>query len=256
MHLRGVDLVADGLTKPLLGQAFLAFLRDLGMQGRRSEDGGGEEPGVTPQVAAVTLAVGSMLLSGVDSDEIGDEAEFDAIWACGATLMALGAIYAGQITYSGLKSCAKLCLKRLKGPSHHQDEDSHQRSFEESTKSGASVKLEHLEHATPSKSSTSLSIQITSGSQVRDENPLTSSLPSRGDVRTSAAGSSGQAAASSLAAAGSSEQAAARSSAAAGSPLRVESKAPKKELDLSNPWNKFQHEHAKMYRYHKAKKSK
>jgi hypothetical protein len=40
--------------------------------------------------------------------------------------------------------------------------------------------------------------------------------------------------------------------------------APKKELDLTNPWNKFQHDHAgsglskqtlsKMYRYHKQQK--
>ena len=33
--MKGTELVADGLTKPLLGQAFNAFLADLGM--KRSE---------------------------------------------------------------------------------------------------------------------------------------------------------------------------------------------------------------------------
>ena len=75
IHLRGVDLVADGSTKPLLGQSFMSFTRDLGMrpQQREERDGGGY--GTAPQITAVSLAVGSMLLSGVDSEEIGDEAE-------------------------------------------------------------------------------------------------------------------------------------------------------------------------------------
>ena len=42
LHLRGSELVADGLTKPLLGQAFAAFLRDLGMP-RQHENEEGEE---------------------------------------------------------------------------------------------------------------------------------------------------------------------------------------------------------------------
>ena len=31
-HLRGTELVADGLTKPLHGQAFFRFLEDLGIE--------------------------------------------------------------------------------------------------------------------------------------------------------------------------------------------------------------------------------
>ena len=31
IHVRGLDLVADGLTKPLLGVAFKRFLENLGM---------------------------------------------------------------------------------------------------------------------------------------------------------------------------------------------------------------------------------
>jgi hypothetical protein len=136
-----------------------------------------------------------MLLSGVDSEEIGGEAEFGAIWACGATLMALGVIYAGQLTYGGIKSCTSFCLKRLQRTSRHQDEGSHQRSSEESARDNASVKLEHVERSRPSKSSTSLSIQITTGS--RDDETMaisgslgqaasTSSLPSRGGEQAGA----------------------------------------------------------------------
>ena len=127
--LDGVALVADGLTKPLLGQSFMAFLQDLGMRSRSNDEGDGG--GVSPHVAAMTLAVGSMLLAGADSEEVDDEAKFNAIWARGATLMALGASYAGQITYSGIRSCAKLCLTRLQGTSHHGDEDSCQTRLEE-----------------------------------------------------------------------------------------------------------------------------
>jgi hypothetical protein len=107
----------------------MAFLQDLGMRSRSNDEGDGG--GVSPHVAAMTLAVGSMLLAGADSEEVDDEAKFNAIWARGATLMALGAIYAGQITYSGIRSCAKLCLKRLQRTSHHGDEDSRQTRLEE-----------------------------------------------------------------------------------------------------------------------------
>ena len=83
--------------------------------------------------------------------------------------------------------------------SRHQDEGSHQRSSEESARDNASVKLEHVERSTPSKSSTSLSIQITTGS--RDDATAaisgslgqaasTSSLPSRGGEQAGASTSS------------------------------------------------------------------
>ena len=305
IHLRGVDLVADGLTKPLLGQAFMSFVRDLGMQTRR--DGvEGEGSGTNPQIAAVALAVGGMLLSGVDSEEIGDETEFGAVWACGATLMALGAIYAGQIAYGGIKSCTRFCLKRLYKTSHQQNEDGCQQSCVETTKDGTSVKVE-CSDSNPSRSSTSLSLKITSGSQnaAGSTSPLpsrggehsvsaaagsTSPLPSRGGERSvfaaagprsplpsrggersvfAAAGPrsplpsrGGERAV--LAAAGTSFSASCGGdpAAAASSSVGV-SPTPKKEMDLTNPWNRFQHEHAgqgftkqtlsKMYRYHKQK---
>lgn len=36
LHLRGTELVADGLTKPLSGQTLFRFVEDLGMNPRRS----------------------------------------------------------------------------------------------------------------------------------------------------------------------------------------------------------------------------
>ena len=44
-HLRGTELVADGLTKPLYGQAFFRFLEDLGIERRAVLNG--SDDGVT-----------------------------------------------------------------------------------------------------------------------------------------------------------------------------------------------------------------
>ena len=121
LHLRGTELVADGLTKPLSGQAFYKFLDDLGITRKNREE--------TPEVrnlelleeetntdggqrsaAILALTAGSILLSGADGDY---EAEGDgdfAIWMTGAVLMVLGAIYAGQVIHSAT-SC---CLRRLR----------------------------------------------------------------------------------------------------------------------------------------------
>ena len=60
LHLRGSELVADGLTKPLLGQAFAAFLRDLGMP-RQHENEEGEE--THSQSAAVMAMIAGSLFT-------------------------------------------------------------------------------------------------------------------------------------------------------------------------------------------------
>jgi hypothetical protein len=49
IHLRGIDLVADGLTKPLLGQSFMSLLRDLGMRPQQGEEGDGGGYGTAPR---------------------------------------------------------------------------------------------------------------------------------------------------------------------------------------------------------------
>ena len=116
LHLRGKELVADGLTKPLQGQAFASFLTDLGMQQQQQQDRrDDDERSGSRNAAVMTLVAGGMLLSGTDSvPEDDGDADSQVIWTCGAILMALGAIYAGQLAFSG----AKCCLKRLYGPSH------------------------------------------------------------------------------------------------------------------------------------------
>ena len=62
LHMRETELVADGLTKPLLGQAFQAFVADLGMRCPRQEPSG--EAGDDRGAAIATLMSGGLLLSG------------------------------------------------------------------------------------------------------------------------------------------------------------------------------------------------
>ena len=117
LHLRGTELVADGLTKPLSGQAFFRFLQDLGMRRDESQmepqtmemqqHGGGGG-----QIAAIrALVVGSMLVSQARGSEL-DESEdksLDWVFATGAILVALGAVYAGQL----LLDASRCCLRRM-----------------------------------------------------------------------------------------------------------------------------------------------
>jgi len=63
IHLKGSELVADGLTKQLLGQSFERFREDLGLQKRAAEK---EKPGassttLTSGAAIKVLTVGSVL---------------------------------------------------------------------------------------------------------------------------------------------------------------------------------------------------
>ena len=106
LHLRGEELVADGLTKPLCGQAFGRFLEDLGLYNRDHQDEPMESGGRGAAIAA--LMTGGLLLSGLDAEEE-QEANSDTLWVCGAMLMMLGAIYLGQLTFQGVQCC----LKRL-----------------------------------------------------------------------------------------------------------------------------------------------
>ena len=97
LHLRGMELVADGLTKPLSGQALYKFLDDL-----RIKRGQADEKKVSTtfeetnehrdgRAAILALTTGSLLLSGVDGEHEPDEDfESSAIWMTGAVLMALG----------------------------------------------------------------------------------------------------------------------------------------------------------------------
>ena len=118
LHLRGTELVADGLTKPLSGQAFFAFLLDLGMRPPAKHQGDENAPG--SQAAVIALMAGSLLLTGCDTTAGSSEADSATLWVGGALLMAFGAIYVGQLTCNGV--CC--CLKRLHGPGKPAEDDS------------------------------------------------------------------------------------------------------------------------------------
>ena len=107
LHLKGTELVADGCTKPLQGQAFTQFVDDLGLRRTRREHrsvpedrptAGGEHHGA----AMRAMMVGGMLLSAAEAYEEEPEADgdFTWVWVTGAVLMAMGAIYAGQLLHS------------------------------------------------------------------------------------------------------------------------------------------------------------
>ena len=117
LHLKGTELVADGLTKPLVGQAFFKFIEDLGLR-----KGGTENPTTSTQSSSTTgaenggvamraLVLGGLLLSTVEAKDEYDDADEDytIIWLTGAVLMAMGAIYTGQL----LHSASRFCLRRL-----------------------------------------------------------------------------------------------------------------------------------------------
>ena len=114
LHLKGTELVADGCTKPLQGQAFTQFVDDLGLRRTRREHRhahedrpavGGEHHGA----AMRAMMVGGVLLSTAEAHKEENDEVFDRVWTAGILLMALGAIYAGQLVVGA----ARCCLRRM-----------------------------------------------------------------------------------------------------------------------------------------------
>eukprot|EP00435_Cladocopium_sp_Y103_P017368 s2125_g4.t1 len=132
LHLKGTELVADGLTKQLLGQAFDRFVSDLGLKRSTSSTSSThasaaatapvestQNTEVDPSATVMALMTAGMLLSGADvayEDEADTESQ--AIWACGAILMTLGTIYATKLAASGVKCC----VRRLCGSLHWEED--------------------------------------------------------------------------------------------------------------------------------------
>eukprot|EP00435_Cladocopium_sp_Y103_P014795 s1755_g3.t1 len=318
LHLRGTELVADGLTKPLLGQAFGRFLQDLGIRAE-IDASAVDEPqetssttptsggGVQNQAAVRALVAGSILMSQVHGmDEIDGEVngtlETDWVFlAAGACLMTLGAIQVGQMVHD----LTKCCLRRLRTsrnerhyPAGHvqqaesSDEDSvivlsdneASRSLERSTggptskktmrqsgsRSGASLKRMTSSSATKTKkeversaqdvvtstsasssvsdsctmgAATSSSLRQQSGSQDGElDFSLTLRRRSGSGTTCAAAGDPAAAERSAVAAAESGEGALVGSGVGSVSKGKG-SKGGLKEADISNPWNRFQHEY-------------
>lgn len=114
LHLQGTELVADGLTKPLAGQAFFKFVDDLGFARARAEESNRESTGHATggggsSAAIRAMALGSVLLSTAEGAPNVNEAgeEFSLIWTAGLLLMATVAVYAGQLFHSASKCCLK-----------------------------------------------------------------------------------------------------------------------------------------------------
>ena len=117
LHLKGTELVADGCTKPLQGQAFAQFVDDLGLRRTRRVHRPAQEErhaaGAEPHGAAMrAMVLGSLLLSRASGSAVdeNDDEETNWVFTTGAVLMALGAIYSGQILFE----VTKCCLRRLR----------------------------------------------------------------------------------------------------------------------------------------------
>ena len=122
IHVRGLDLVADGFTKPLFGAAFQRFVENLGMNAPflRPEDPevraaqvrsrNSQERVHAGAASAMSFFVGQTLLTEATALELKSESdEADPLWIAAVLLMILGAIYAGKLTMMS----AKCCLRRL-----------------------------------------------------------------------------------------------------------------------------------------------
>ena len=287
IHLKGTELVADGCTKPLNGQAFFRFLEDLGLKrGLQAEEVRGatstdDEPGDDGRGAAIlALTAGSLLLSGVDGEyETEEDLDTSAIWATGAILMALGAIYAGQVIY-GVASC---CLRRLKAADGGNSFrlDARENPNEEVSENEATVGGERLQRGTSSSSlrqrsgtsigSTSSKGMTSSSATKRGAQSASMQTSSSQEVVCDSCGAGATMSRSLRPQSGSSdgdgeldlsltlrrrsgsskaagEPAASQSTAAAavdsvGSAVDQGSKGGSKKAMATNPWNQYQHEH-------------
>ena len=100
LHLRGTELVADGLTKPLQGQSFARFVQDLGMNREEQREANAETQANGQGQAAIRALVAGSLLMSQASGSVLEESEnegMDWVFTAGAILMTLDAVYAGQL---------------------------------------------------------------------------------------------------------------------------------------------------------------
>ena len=165
LHLKGKELVADGCTKPLQGQAFTQFVDDLGLRRTRREHrpareerpaAGGEHHGA----AMRAMMVGSVLLSTAEAHGEENEEVFDRVWTAGILLVALGVIYAGQLLFQA----SRCCLRKMRQCSTRKKNQQHDESEPEDVDGRASMSLR----------STSRSGSMSSGDGVAARKRMTS----------------------------------------------------------------------------------
>ena len=275
MHLKGVELVADGLTKPLMGQSFDRFLQDLGMARRR--DGAQAElqsgHGAAGQLTA-TLAVliGSSLLSKAEAMSVEEidltPGDSDAVWLCGICLVMLGTVYACELLHSAVNCCIRrlwassskvacetdgeevdLCESvNFKRSRSRNDPMTTSRSKSSRSKACASTSVFH-----PSSGSEDDSISLTrplskrmtsrSGSSIAAaERCAAEASFSAAEAKLSAAEAKNSAAAAEHCAAEASSCAVAASRAGGAAAERSAAEASESRA-VMNPWNAFQHKH-------------
>ena len=116
IHLKGTELVADGMTKPLVGQSFTGFQQDLGLRSEvqvKRMVGGGQPLQPQPQerqVALRALLAGGLLVQAAEAHGgAGSDETFGNLWLCGLVLIVIGAIWVARTI------CASVhcCLRRL-----------------------------------------------------------------------------------------------------------------------------------------------
>ena len=113
-HLKGTELVADGMTKPLMGQSFEGFQRDLGMKSGpqvKSLIGSSLPPQAQDhQVALRALLVGGLLVQAAEAQGEQDmDTAFGRLWLCGLMLVVIGAIWVVKTACTSVRCC----LRRL-----------------------------------------------------------------------------------------------------------------------------------------------
>ena len=125
-HLSGKQLVADGMTKALNGQAFERFREDLGMPMARrllkkAILAGGVQNKKEMEIAAGGFGAKMKLLAVIGADLVGKAValrdvvpidEFDALMVAGVILMVIGAVWVAKQAVSATVGCAKK-LRRI-----------------------------------------------------------------------------------------------------------------------------------------------
>lgn len=129
-HLRGTELVADGMTKPLAGQRFAGFLSDLGMKAggatMKKVTVGGQAHALQDHHGGAlrALIAGGMMVRMAEAQ--GDQDRdpiFDRLWMCGIVLVIVGAIWVAKAACMSVQCCLKRLHIRTSEP-HQIDADS------------------------------------------------------------------------------------------------------------------------------------
>ena len=276
IHVRGLDLVADGLTKPLLGVAFKRFLENLGMtqpflQAEDPHVRAAQMRGIrTPEhvysggVAAMSLLLGQTLLTEAEALEIkGGRDEADPRWIAAVILVILGAIFAGKLAVQAGRCCVRrLHVWRSTSPNPAGEMRTSSTSSttmvcNDDVRDSSATPMSFMRQSGLSASSRSMSRSLGLEQSTSSAGPTQSNLDNskRQAHSKGAACSSGP---SAMSGSGGAESSAASGgcgmavpSAAGGSLASGGSRGYAAEggivdvgvkLDLHNPWNLFQHE--------------